>query len=371
MVETAARLLYLRAEELARQIAVAIAGQGRRPRIALINGIQHAALNDLAASAEELIVQQGRRDNCLELQRAGCTVRRSISGTNFDLVLVLGGRQREQTLGWLGAAAGMLETSAAPHGGTLLFCSANDMGAKGYERKLASLGAPISVQSKSKCRVSELHGEDISNRKQLAKWLSAAEPRRITLRQPAGMGGEKDEAILSCPGVFSWDRADAGSRLLLDHLPDKLAGRGMDLGCGNGYLSCHVLASHEGIREWHLVDVDAVALDCARQNLAALEREQACKVQGHWLDATRESMPGGMDVVLLNPPFHKDKADLVSLGQSMIRAAARSMKPAGSLFLVANRHLPYEFLLYDTFGQVQVLFEGKGYKVVRCDGVSR
>jgi 16S rRNA (guanine1207-N2)-methyltransferase len=172
--------------------------------------------------------------------------------------------------------------------------------------------------------------------------------------------------------VFSWDHPDAGSRLLLEHLPAGLSGRGMDLGCGNGYLSCHVLSHYGDIREWHAVDVDAVALDCAAQNLQGSNLKVTMgerSVQTHWMDATRESMPKGMDVILLNPPFHRDKADLVSLGQAMIIAAKHSLQQAGSLFLVANRHLPYELLLYENFEQVSTLFDGEGYKVIRCDGV--
>jgi len=365
VINTAAALLYDRGIELARSMAEAMADEGLKPRIAVINGIRHAGLGSLADPADELIVQQTRRDICLDLQRDGITIRRDLSSQSFDLVLVLGGRQREQTLGWLGLAAVLLAGSKAPSGGALLFAAANDMGAKGYERRLSELGE-ISVNSKSKCRISLLHGESIQHPEVIDAWRADACPRQLE----KGMGIEMDTGFISCPGVFSWDRADPGSRLLLDHLPEKLAGRGMDLGCGNGYLSRHVLGAHKEIREWHAVDVDAVAVDCAQQNLAAFNASGACSVHTHWLDATREKMPGKMDVILLNPPFHKDKADLVSLGQSMIEAAARSMQPQGSLFLVANRHLPYEFLLYDTFEQVSVLFEGEGYKVIRCDGVS-
>jgi len=337
-------------------MAGSMAAGGRKPRIAVINGIRHAGLGSLADSADELIVQQTRRDICFDLQRDGITIRRDLSSNSFDLVLVLGGRQREQTLGWLGVAAGLLAGSEAPSGGALLFAAANDMGAKGYERRLSQLGG-TSVSSKSKCRVALMHGDSIQHPEVIDAWRADASPRQLEM------------GMISCPGVFSWDRADPGSRLLLDHLPQKLAGRGMDLGCGNGYLSRHVLGAHKGIREWHAVDVDAVAVDCAQQNLAAFSSSGTCSVHTHWLDATREKMPGNMDVIVLNPPFHKDKADLVSLGQSMIEAAARSMQLQGSLFLVANRHLPYEFLLYDTFESVIPLYEGEGYKIIRCDGV--
>lgn len=356
MISTAAALLYDMGEELACRMAAGIAGEGRKPRIAVINGMQQTGLKALAESSGELIVQQNRRDICLDLQRAGHTIRREITGTGFDLVLVLAGRQREQTMGWLAAAARLLAGSSVPLGGTLLFCAANDMGAKGYERRLAELGE-ISVSSKSKCRISMLHGDGIRNPALLDTWRESASPRQL------------ESGLVSCPGVFSWDRPDAGSRLLLQHLPENIFGRGMDLGCGNGYLSMHVLGTHDAVREWHAVDVDAMAVDCTAQNLAALDLGRRCSVHTHWLDATREKMPGNMDVVLLNPPFHKDKADLVSLGQAMIGAAARSLQQQGSLLLVANRHLPYEFQLYDTFEAVNLLYEGEGYKIIRCDGV--
>jgi len=338
--EHIAGLLYERGAELEGQ------------QIAVMNGICHPSLQLLKAVPGRLMVQQQRRDDCLALQRAGYAISREIRQGPFDIVLVLAGRQREQTMGWLARGLRLLDGS-----GWLALCAANAMGAKGYEKRLAELGADISVSSKSKCRVVLLRADRISRPEVLDTWIEAAAPRVLA-----------DGGLLSCPGVFSWAHPDRGSRLLLDHLPPGLAGCGMDLGCGNGYLSCHVLGRYVGITAWHAVDVDAVALDCAARNLQDLQT--TCSVHTHWLDATRERMPGGMDVVLMNPPFHKDKADIIALGQAMIKAARSSLKSSGSLFLVANRHLPYELLLYQSFEQVSALFEGEGYKVMRCDGVS-
>jgi len=347
MIGVAADLLYARGAELAGRMAETMHA---KPHIALFNGMHHPQLAALAETPGELVVQQSRRDSFLDLQRAGHMVRREIRQGPFDLVLVLAGRQREQTMGWVAAGARLLADS-----GMLVLCAANDMGAKGYEKRLAGLGAPLQVSSKAKCRVSLIRAAEIAQPDMLDEWAADAAPRQL----PDGM--------ISCPGVFSWAHPDPGSSLLLEHLPSGLAGCGMDLGCGNGYLSRHVLAHHPGIRAWHAVDVDAVAVDCAAQNLQGVNA--ACSVQTHWMDATRERLPGPMDVVLLNPPFHRDRADLVSLGQAMITAAQRSLQPAGSLFLVANRHLPYELELYQGFAQVRALFEGQGYKVLHCTGV--
>jgi len=342
MIEKSAALLYGKGLQLVRNAGV-------QPRVAVFNGINHANLKPLAECASDLIIQQQRRDECLALQRSAYSITRNIRKGTFDLVLVLADRQREQTMGWLAAGAKLLSDD-----GILALCAANDSGAKGFEKRLSTLGN-ITVESKSKCRFSFISKHDFSHADVLDDWLHAAAPRLVS-----------DLGLISSPGVFSWQHPDVGSQLLLDHLPSGLAGCGMDLGCGNGFLSQHALARQPDIRQWHIVDVDALALSCAQQNLEHFKRVH---IYPHWLDASSERLPGGMDVILMNPPFHKGHADAVALGQAMISAAARSLKPSGSLFLVANRHLPYELLIYQTFESVQRLFDGKGFKVMHCDGV--
>jgi 16S rRNA (guanine1207-N2)-methyltransferase len=51
------------------------------------------------------------------------------------------------------------------------------------------------------------------------------------------------------------------------------------------------------------------------------------------------------------------------LGQAFIESAAKSLKPDGRFYMVANRHLPYEASLRKYFSQVAVLAMQDGYKV--------
>jgi len=155
MSDKTAGLLYSKGLELACSWA---AGHDHKPRIAVINGVCHAQLKALAGFAAELIIQQQRRDECLDLQRAGYTITRHIRQGDFDVVLVLAGRQREQTLGWLAAGAKLLGDAGD---GYLALCAANSMGAKGYETRLKQL-ASVRVSSKSKCRFSVLCGATVS-----------------------------------------------------------------------------------------------------------------------------------------------------------------------------------------------------------------
>ena len=52
----------------------------------------------------------------------------------------------------------------------------------------------------------------------------------------------------------------------------------------------------------------------------------------------------------MNPPFHTSRAADPALGQGFINPQlARNLTRNGNLWMVANRHLPYEVTLNETF----------------------
>ena len=146
------------------------------------------------------------------------------------------------------------------------------------------------------------------------------------------------------PGVFSADGVDPASELLVQTLPEKLGKNVADLGAGWGYLSAHALS--RGINEIHLVEAGHLALECAKRNVTD-ERAQY-----HWADATKWAPKARIDTVIMNPPFHVGRAAEPSLGQAFVATAARILANSGQLWMVANRHLPYEDALNANFGKV-------------------
>jgi 16S rRNA (guanine1207-N2)-methyltransferase len=159
------------------------------------------------------------------------------------------------------------------------------------------------------------------------------------------------------PGVFSWDRIDPGTALLLGRLPVQ-SGVGADFGCGLGLLAHGVLAS-PAVTRLTLIDIDRRAVDCARRNV------NDPRVDVVWADirATGSGLKD-LDFMVMNPPFHDGGAEDRALGAAFIAQAASALRHGGKLLMVANRHLPYERPLADSFGsKVKLLAEEGGYKL--------
>lgn len=166
--------------------------------------------------------------------------------------------------------------------------------------------------------------------------------------------------LVTLPGVFSADGVDPGTQALIAALPPKLKGHVVDLGAGWGALSLAIL-EREGVERLDLVEADHFALEAARLNV------RDPRARFHWADALRFSADAPADHVVTNPPFHTGRAADPGLGQQFIRAAARILSPKGDLWLVANRHLPYEHAVNEAFRTVRASDAG-AYKIIHATG---
>ncbi len=162
--------------------------------------------------------------------------------------------------------------------------------------------------------------------------------------------------LWSQPGIFSWDRLDPGSALLIETLP-ALAGRGADFGCGAGVLAHAVLRSPK-VKGLTLIDIDRRAVEATRRNV------DDARAEVRWADL--RATPAGLanlDFVVMNPPFHQGGIEDQALGQGFAATAAKVLRRGGALWLTANRHLPYEGVLKPLFSRVELRAEARGFKV--------
>lgn len=287
---------------------------------------------------------------------------------SFPLILVLPPRQRAEARALLAEAV-----MAAEAGGIVVAALANAEGAKSVEDDLDALAGGVESRSKNKCRVFWARIEPSRiDRARVASWQAGVSPREIASAEfPGGK-------FWSRPGLFAWDRVDAGSALLARHLPTDLAGHGADLGCGTGYLGAVILSRRPGVTALDLYEAEQDALELAQRNLVPLAGGR--RLAFYWHDVTRglshitgqqetgQQTDGrrDYDFIVSNPPFHVSRADRADLGQAFIDAAARALKPGGRFLLVANRHLPYEQGLVAGFAHFRVLAEEGGYKVIEA-----
>lgn len=175
---------------------------------------------------------------------------------------------------------------------------------------------------------------------------------------------EIEGGFVTRAGVFSADGIDPASRALAAALPDKLGRNVADLGAGWGYLSSEIL-KRDHVETLYLVEADRVALDCAERNVTD------DRARFHWADATTWEPRARMDTVVMNPPFHTGRSADPGLGVAFIDAAARMLAPSGQLWMVANRHLPYETSLNAKFAVVEEVAGDNRFKILHASRPAR
>ncbi len=314
------------------------------------------ALQELDVAS--LHCEQSFRPEALALQRAGLAVSAGPSSDDADtelpqrrygLVLMLPPRQRDEARALMARAV-----AATAPGGRIVACVSNSEGARASEGDLQQLTGPVETYSKNKCRVFWTAPLQAAADPALhAAWLKLDAIRPIL-----------DGRFISRPGVFAWDRIDPASALLAAHLPNDLRGRAADLGAGFGYLAAELLRRCQLIASLDLFEAEQRALELARLNLAADAARRPLNF--HWHDVTT-GLPAKYNVIITNPPFHTPQhGEQLDVGRRFIAVAAEALEPGGSLWLVANRHLPYEAVLNASFGRVRSVAQLDGFKIIEA-----
>jgi 16S rRNA (guanine1207-N2)-methyltransferase len=231
-------------------------------------------------------------------------------------------------------------------GGTFTVLAPKDRGGTRLRKELESFGCAV---------------EDVSKRHH--RLVTGTRPAELTgLDEALAEGGPRIVEALglwSQPGVFSWDRLDPGTALLIEQLP-ALAGRGADFGCGIGVLA-HAVLGAAPVSELALIDIDRRAIECARHNISD------ARARFVWADLRRD-MPelSELDFAVMNAPFHDSGHEDKALALAFVARAAQSLRKDGVCWLVANRHLPYEAAMKPLFRKVDLALETGAYKIYQA-----
>ena len=184
---------------------------------------------------------------------------------------------------------------------------------------------------------------------------SERRPKRIA----AELRGERF-AFLTDAGVFSPDRIDRGTTLLIQHMELPERGRILDWGAGYGPIGlvaarlrpkCHVV----------LAEINERAVELLRDNVKLNRVSNTYVLAGDAFDYMPDLT---FDVILTNPPLRAGKQTVFRL----IEECARSLRPGGSFWLVGQRKqgvLSIARKMAECFAQVETVAKKAGYRVLR------
>ncbi len=178
----------------------------------------------------------------------------------------------------------------------------------------------------------------------------------------------RGQSVTACalPGVFSWDRLDEASQLMLDACKPREGDHLLDMGCGCGVVSCVLLA--EGlVTSATLVDSDALAIQASRRSLelGGFQGEVLASDAGEGLAAK------AFDMALCNPPYHSGSMQERGTGRRMIDNISRALTTKGRLYLVGPVFHDHSPELERLFRFHEVVVETPSFKVWRASRPKR
>ncbi|MGM9998857.1 MAG: class I SAM-dependent methyltransferase [Candidatus Bruticola sp.] len=274
----------------------------------------------------------------------------------YDVAIILGTSSRaENYVNFVRALR------SVKSGGLIVFSIANTLGAGSFEKSMIEYIPLVAQQSKFHCRTFAIRvPENITAKEHMTELLQKWE-EGFSYRVCSESG------LLSRPGIFSWNKADGGSKLLAEYIKNKaqLRGVGADLGSANGFLTKAVLESRSckagEVSRIDLFEDEYISLAAAK----ALFKEKNPKVRiGYsWADVISDVPSEQYDWIVMNPPFHQGQTRVLNLGREFVASAARALTWRGVLYVVVNRTLPYEDTLAEYFKNYEKVAENNSFKV--------
>ena len=268
-------------------------------------------------------------------------------GVDYDAACVRLSKDKSAFEMALHAVASVLKTDAPVwvHG-------ANDEGIKSAPRRMRMVFSEVNVvDARRHCRVLEGRGRAVGLelKSSLTAWATETELDF----------GDTIISQQSFPGVFAKGRLDAGTRLLLDALPqfgdtDTL----LDYAAGSGVLGIRLCHRQPSLR-LTMVEADAVALEAAKANLP-----EATAVLGHTLSVLPAEAQ--FTAIVANPPYHSGKARSSAVINRLLQDAPMYLEAGGALWMVLQNQVDVTAELNAHFDTVELVVSDKRYKVWRA-----
>jgi 16S rRNA (guanine1207-N2)-methyltransferase len=167
-------------------------------------------------------------------------------------------------------------------------------------------------------------------------------------------------------GVFSRERLDLGSRLLMESLELKKVTTPLDLGCGYGPIGL-MMAKELPHLKIYMSDINIRATELARENASLNGIENVVIKQGDGFTPWVQLLNSGLkfDLVVTNPPLRAGKETVLRL----FKEAFDYLIPYGNLWTVIRTSQGAKSYLQELkviFGCSEVVAIKGGYRVLKA-----
>lgn len=188
---------------------------------------------------------------------------------------------------------------------------------------------------------------------------------------------ENDESVISEPatitydfqgkhliyttdhGVFSRQRLDFGSRVLMDSIDIGNAKSMLDVGCGYGTMGIALKSVHEDLQVL-MTDVNKRAISLAKENIKCNNLEGIDVIESD----VYENVHDTYDLVISNPPIRAGK----KVVSAIISGSYDHLNEGGRLVIVIQKKQgapSAKKLMEEIFGNATVIKKDKGYYILQ------
>ena len=161
-------------------------------------------------------------------------------------------------------------------------------------------------------------------------------------------------------GVFSKDRVDFGTNVLLQNLPIfKDNSKVLDVGCGYGAIGLPVAKSNKTILV-EMVDVNLRAVELVKENIRINKAFNAMVYESNLYD----NVKGEFDYIISNPPIRAGKKIVFGV----VDDGFNHLVDGGEIYVVIQKKQGAPSLLKEmelVFGNAEIIAKESGYFIIK------
>ena len=167
----------------------------------------------------------------------------------------------------------------------------------------------------------------------------------------------------SCNDIFSKDKIDYGTKLLIETVVKNftLTGKVLDIGCGYGVIAI-VLANLFSDATFTMCDINKTAVELSQENV---KLNHCYNIQNICVSNAYEAIDNSFNYIITNPPIKAGKKNLLNI----LEGAYEHLVDGGKLMFVIKKKHGEDSIrkrLCLIYSNVEILKRDSGYYILCC-----